>query len=128
MAYRCNPKEDTLVLPYRGGGQGAQYGERNSDSALLVDATRKRLMPPLALPKKEFMEEALGIWNELGLPTVKVPSPWHGYELGNWGDDWTQFAKNAVEGNWEANGLQTLARQRSGLGAETAVRSVEKKT
>ena len=127
MAYRCNPKEDTLILPYRGGGQGSQYGERKSDSALLVDATRKRLMPPLALPKKEFMEEALDIWKELGLPAVKVPSPWHGYELGNWGDDWTEFAKNAVEGNWEANGLQTLARQRSGLGAETSVRSVEKK-
>ena len=126
LGYRCNPQDDTLVLPNRGGGQGSQYGERKNDSALLIDATRKRLMPPLALPKKEFMEEALGIWNELGLPAVKVPSPWHGYELGNWGDDWTQFAKNAVEGNWEANGLQTLARQRSGLGAETAVRSVEK--
>ena len=128
MAYRCNPKEDTLVLPYRGGGQGSQYGERKSDSALLVDATRKRLMPPLALPRKEFMEEALGIWKELGLPALKVPSPWHGYELGNWGDDWTEFAKNAVNGDWEANGLQTLARQRTGLNAETAVRSVEKKS
>ena len=128
MAYRCNPKEDTLVLPYRGGGQGSQYGERKSDSALLVDATRKRLMPPLALPRKEFMEEALDIWKELGLPALKVPSPWHGYELGNWGDDWTEFAKNAVNGDWEANGLQTLARQRTGLNAETAVRSVEKKS
>ena len=128
MAYRCNPKEDTLVLPYRGGGQGSQYGERKSDSALLVDATRKRLMPPLALPKKEFMEEALDIWKELGLPALKVPSPWHGYELGNWGDDWTEFAKNAVNGDWEANGLQTLGRQRTGLNAETAVRSVEKKS
>ena len=127
MAYRCNPKEDALILPYRGGGQGAQYGERKTDSALLIDATRKRLMPPLALPKKEFMEEALGIWQELGLPSVKVPSPWHGYELGNWGEDWSEFARNAVAGNWEANGLQTLARQRPGLEAETAVRTVEKK-
>ena len=128
MAYRCNPKEDAFIMPYRGGGQGAQYGERKTDSALLIDATRKRLMPPLALPKKEFMEEALAIWNELGLPAVKIPSPWHGYELGNWGPDWTEFAKNAVEGNWEANGIQTLARQRPGLEAETSVRSVEKKS
>ena len=127
IAYRSNPKEDTLVLPYRGGGQGAQYGDRKTDSALLIDATRKKLMPPLALPKKEFMEDALKLWGELGLPAVKVPSPWHGYELGNWGDDWTEFARNAVEGNWEANGLQTLARQRPGLDAETAIRSVEKK-
>ena len=126
MAYRSNPKEDVLILPYRGGGQGSQYGERKTDSALLIDATRKRLMPPLALPRKEFMEEALSIWKELGLPAVKVPSPWHGYELGNWGDDWTRFAENAVRGDWELNGLETLARQRPGLEAETPVRSVEK--
>jgi 4-hydroxy-3-polyprenylbenzoate decarboxylase len=93
---------------------------------LLIDATRKKLMPPLALPKKEYMEEALAIWKELDLPAIKVPSPWHGYELGNWGDDWTKFAENAVRGDWEANGLQTLARQRPGLDAETTVRSIEK--
>ncbi|MDB5650515.1 MAG: carboxylase/decarboxylase family protein [Hyphomicrobiales bacterium] len=126
IAYRSNPKEDVVIFPYRGGGQGSQYGERKSDSALLIDATRKRLMAPLALPRKEFMEDALSIWNELGMPRVKVPSPWHGYELGNWGDDWTRFAENAVKGDWEINGLETLARQRPGLDAETTVRSVEK--
>jgi 4-hydroxy-3-polyprenylbenzoate decarboxylase len=126
IAYRSNPKEDVVVFPYRGGGQGSQYGERKTDSALLIDATRKRLMAPLALPKKEFMVEALGIWKELGLPALKVPSPWHGYELGNWGDDWTRFAENAVRGDWELNGKQTLKRQRKGLDAETTVRSVEK--
>ncbi|MDB5597307.1 MAG: carboxylase/decarboxylase family protein [Hyphomicrobiales bacterium] len=126
IAYRSNPKEDVIIFPYRGGGQGSQYGERKSDSALLIDATRKRLMAPLALPRKEFMEDALAIWNELGMPRVKVPSPWHGYELGNWGDDWTRFAENAVRGDWEINGLETLARQRPGLDAETTVRSVEK--
>jgi UbiD family decarboxylase len=127
MAYRCNPKEDMHILPYRGGGQGAQYGDGKTDSALLVDATRKSLMAPLALPKKEFMEDALVLWKELGLPPVKVPSPWHGYELGKWGDDWERFAQNAVKGDWEANGLETLARQRKGLNAETSTRSVEKK-
>jgi UbiD family decarboxylase len=126
MAYRCNPKEDVVIFPYRGGGQGSQYGERKTDSALLIDATRKRPMAPLALPRKEFMEDALKLWNELGLPTVKAPSPWHGYELGNWGDDWSEFARNAVNGDWEVNGLQTIKRQRRGLDAETTVRSVEK--
>jgi 4-hydroxy-3-polyprenylbenzoate decarboxylase len=83
-------------------------------------------MAPLALPKKEFMEEALAIWKELGLPAVKMPSPWHGYELGKWGEDWERFAQNAVKGDWEANGIETLARQRKGLKAETSTRSVEK--
>ncbi len=125
IAYRSNPIEDALIVPYKGGGQGSQYGEKRADSALLIDATRKRPMPPLALPRKEFMEDALAIWNELGLPAVKVPSPWHGYTLGNWGDDWETFARNAVAGDWEANGLQTLKRQRAGLDAETPARVVE---
>ncbi len=126
IAYRSNPAEDVLVQPYKGGGQGSQYGDRKPDAALLIDATRKRPMPPLALPAKQYMEEALAIWNELGLPPVTVPSPWHGYTLGEWGDDWEAFARNAVNGDWEANGLQTLARQRPGLDAETPVRKVEK--
>ena len=33
IAYRSNPKEDVVVFPYRGGGQGSQYGERKTDSA-----------------------------------------------------------------------------------------------
>ncbi len=125
MAYRSNPANDVLVLPHKGSGQGSQYGGKQTDSALLIDATRKRLMAPLALPQKQYMEEALVIWNELGLPPVKTPSPWHGYDLGNWGADWEAFARNAVNGDWETNGLQTLARQRAGLDAETPVRSVE---
>jgi 3-polyprenyl-4-hydroxybenzoate decarboxylase len=127
IGYRSNPVEDVLVLPNKGGGQGSQYVEKRNDSALLIDATRKRPMPPLALPRRDFMEDALAIWNELGMPSVKIPSPWHGYTLGNWGDDWEEFARNAIKGDWEANGVQTLARQRPGLDAETAVRIVEKK-
>jgi UbiD family decarboxylase len=127
IAYRCNPIEDVHVSPYRAGGQGAQYGDRKPESALLIDATRKRVMAPIALPRQEYMEEALGIWKELGLPELKLPSPWHGYTLGNWGEDWERFAQNAVRGDWEANGLETLKRQRPGLEAETPVRKVETK-
>ena len=93
---------------------------------MLIDATRKRLMAPLALPRKEFMEDALQLWNELGLPPVKRPSPWHGYRTRQLGDNWTRFAENAVRGDWEANGIETAKRQRTGLEAETTVRSVEK--
>ena len=125
IAYRSNPKDDVVVFPYRGGPQGSQYGEGKTDSALLIDATRKRLMPPLALPRKEYMEDALVLWRQLGLPQLRIPSPWHGYELGRWGADWERFARNAVQGDWEINGRETLARQRPGLDAETSVRSVE---
>ncbi|MGH7088557.1 MAG: hypothetical protein ACREFQ_06620 [Stellaceae bacterium] len=50
---------------------------------LLIDATLKRPMPPLALPRREFMQGARAIWEELGLPQLNPRSPWHGYELGN---------------------------------------------
>ena len=57
LAYRSNPIEDVHITPYRGGVQGAQYGPRSADSTMLIDATRKRPMPPLALPAREFMEQ-----------------------------------------------------------------------
>lgn len=123
MAYRCSIKEDVVIVPYRGGGQGAQYGERKTDSGLLIDATRKKRMPPLALPAKPFMEDALSLWRELGLPAVKVPSPWHGYELGEWSSEWASFADHAARGDWELNGLRTLARQSNQVEPETPIRS-----
>ena len=50
LAYRTNPVDDMHIVPNRGGVQGAQYSGNKTDSGLLVDATRKRAMPPLALP------------------------------------------------------------------------------
>ncbi len=126
IAYRSNPLEDAMMLPFRRGVQGAQYGANQTDSSLLIDATRKAPMPPLALPAREYMEGARKLWDELGLPALKTPSPWHGYTLGKWSDTWERFARNAVRGDWEANGLETLARQRKGLEAETSVTKVEK--
>jgi len=126
LAYRSNPVEDVHIEPYRGGVQGAQYGPSNRDSTMLIDATLKRPMPPLALPGREFMERARSIWEELGLPPVTVPSPWHGYTLGDWTDTWQLFARRAAAGEWEKNGAETLLRQRGGLDPETPVREVEK--
>ncbi|MBI2320479.1 MAG: UbiD family decarboxylase [Betaproteobacteria bacterium] len=126
LAYRSNPIEDVHLAPYRGGVQGAQYGPRHSESTMLIDATLKRAMPPLALPAREFMERARAIWEELGLPRVAVPSPWHGYNLGDWSDTWQRFADRAAAGEWEKNGAETLARSRRGLDPETPVREVER--
>ena len=36
------------------------------DATILIDATLKAAAPPLALPKREFMERAREIWEELG--------------------------------------------------------------
>ena len=126
LAYRSNPIEDVHIQPYRGNLQGAQYGPHSADSSMLIDATRKRPMPPLALPAREFMERARAIWDELGLPALTAQSPWHGYTLGDWTEAWDLFAHRAAAGDWEQNGIDTLARQRAGLDPETPVGKVEK--
>ena len=67
MAYRMNPAEDVLVVPHRGQGHGPKREHnQEEDSTLLMDATMKSDMPPLALPKQEYMERAQEIWEELG--------------------------------------------------------------
>jgi len=67
-----NPLEDVQTLPHRGQGHGPkrEHGQEE-DSTLLMDATMKGDMPPLALPKREYMERAMKIWVELGLPKLR---------------------------------------------------------
>jgi 4-hydroxy-3-polyprenylbenzoate decarboxylase len=125
LAYRSNPIEDVHVVPYRGGVQGSQYRERGGDSTLLIDATAKGPMPPLALPKQEFMQRAEALWAELGLPPITLKSPWHGYTLGDWIERWDVWADRAVKGTWEETGRETLARQRGGVKPESSARKAE---
>jgi 4-hydroxy-3-polyprenylbenzoate decarboxylase len=126
IAYRCNPVDDVHVVPYHGGVQGAQYGSSGYGSKLLIDATMKGPMPPLALPKKEFMERAQALWGKLGLPAVTLKAPWHGYPLGDWIERWDTWAERAVHGTWEETGRETLARQRTDVTPETPARKVDK--
>ena len=100
----------------------------DANSTMLIDATRKRPMPPLALPARPFMERARTIWEELGLPPLVRQSPWHGYTLGEWTDAWETFARRATTGEWETTGRETLARQRTGVTPETPTRAENAKT
>jgi UbiD family decarboxylase len=122
LAYRTDPVADMHIVPNRGGVQGAQYAGKKTDSGLLVDATRKRPMPPLALPTRPYMERARALWEELGLPALNVQAPWHGYALGDWTERWETFARHAASGEWEANGRATLVQQRKGLLPEAPAR------
>lgn len=126
LAYRSNPIEDVQIAPYRRGVQGSQYGSQQSESTMLIDATQKRAMAPLALPAREYMEGARLIWENLGLPALTAKAPWHGYTLGDWTKTWERFAQRASAGDWEQNGIETLARQRGDVTPETPVRKVEK--
>jgi 4-hydroxy-3-polyprenylbenzoate decarboxylase len=125
LAYRSNPIEDVHVEPYRSTGHAPKSGPRDLDSTMLIDATLKYPMAPLALPGRQFMERAQALWMELGLHPLTVQPPWHGYSLGDWTEAWEQFARNAVAGEWTKNGENTWARRRGGLTPETPVRTVE---
>src|SRR5208282_247582 len=136
LAYRANPIEDVHIAPYRALGHvpkspslaspargGGKAG--GEESTMLIDATLKEPMPPLALPKREFMERARTMWEELGLPPLKLHQPWHGYSLGDWDAVWDVYARRAVTGQWEETGKETFARRRGGLTPETLVKSVK---
>jgi len=125
LAYRSNPGEDVQILTHRSAGHGPKSNVRE-DATILIDATIKHDMPPLALPRREFMERARSIWNELGLPAVSPQAPWHGYLLGDWEDRYDVYAQRAVEGRWAESGEETIKRRREGLIPETPVRSIEK--
>jgi UbiD family decarboxylase len=124
LAYRMNPVEDLQVVPHRSRGHGPKSGGQD-DSGMLIDATIKQTMPPLAMPAREYMERAHQIWDELHLPRLTPQAPWHGYSLGDWNETWETFATNAVAGRWAENGATTYGRRRSGIKPETPVRLVE---
>jgi 4-hydroxy-3-polyprenylbenzoate decarboxylase len=75
-----------------------------STSALLIDATRPWPYPPVSLPRKEFMERAKAIWEELGLPVLKPRAPWYGYSLGAWTKEDEEEAELALKGEHFATG------------------------
>ena len=126
MAYRCNPILDMQVLPHRDQGHGPRSKRNNGeDASVLYDATLKENFPPISLPKREFMENAAKIWDEIGLPKLKPQEPWFGYSLGEWGDDFDEAAKMATDSDYWAYGERIAQRRRSDVAMNTEVRDVD---
>jgi 4-hydroxy-3-polyprenylbenzoate decarboxylase len=125
MSYRANPALDLQILPHRDQGHGPR-SQRNGgeDASVLIDATLKENFPPISLPKREYMENARAIWEELGLPKLKPETPWFGYSLGEWSDDLDQAAARAVKGDYFTTGEQLVARRRKDVPMNTEVRSL----
>ena len=80
-------------------------------SRLLIDATMKWPYPPISLPKKEYMERAINLWNEEGLPRLKLRSPIWGLNLGYWPEEDEKEAQWAVTGQYRKSG-EAQAKQR----------------
>src|ERR1700741_268359 len=126
MSYRANPALDLQVLPHRDQGHGPR-SKRNDgeDASVLIDATLKENFPPISLPKREYMERARAIWEELGLPPLKPESPWFGYSLGEWSDELGQAAELAVRGDYFETGKRLVKRRRKDVKMNTEVRALQ---
>lgn len=125
LSYRANPDIDIQTLRHRTQGHGPR-SKRNGgeDGCLLIDATLKENFPPISLPKREFMERARVIWEELGLPKLKPEVPWFGYSLGEWGDELEEQAKLAVRGDYFETGKKIAKLRRNDIRMNTEVRNV----
>jgi UbiD family decarboxylase len=126
MSYRANVALDIQILGHRDPGHGPR-SKRNSgeDASMLIDATLKEDFPPISLPKREFMENAKKIWEELGLPALRPQSPWFGYSLGAWPEEFDRFAERAVKGEYFKTGEEIAKRRRNDVAMNTEVREVD---
>ena len=123
MAYRMNPVEDVQTVAHRGMGHGPQReSDSAEDSTLLMDATMKGDMPPLALPKREYMERAKKIWEKLGLPALRPKRRGSAIRSGDWLPEWDQAAERAATGRYLENGRISAQQRRKGVKPETKFR------
>jgi len=123
MSYRANPALDLQILQHRDQGHGPR-SKRNGgqDASVLIDATLKEDFPPVSLPKREYMEAAKKIWEELGLPALRPESPWFGYSLGDWPEEFDRAAELAVKGEYFKTGEAIARRRRRDVRMNTEVR------
>jgi 4-hydroxy-3-polyprenylbenzoate decarboxylase len=120
LCYRMKPHLDVQILhgrdkahapPFHHVETPAGFQTRGDDSLMLVNATLKEPYPPIALPKRSYMERARELWEELGLPALQPEVPWHGYSLGDWSDALDAEAELAARGDfWETGARQAERR------------------
>jgi len=126
MSYRANSGLDLQILHHRDQGHGPRSKRAGGeDASVLIDATMKEDFPPISLPKREYMERAKEIWEELGLPALKPQSPWFGYSLGEWSDELDRAAQLAVQGDYFETGRSLIERRRNDVRMNTEVRDLQ---
>jgi 3-polyprenyl-4-hydroxybenzoate decarboxylase len=114
MSYRCQPQHDLAIVPHKDPGHGPRGPRDGGESAaVLINATLKGTYAPVALPTREFMENAKAIWERLGLPPLTPQPPWHGYDLGHWPPELARQAAMAAKSDYFELG-QNLANERRG--------------
>ncbi len=128
LSYRCNPALDIEILKHRDQGHGPRSLRNDGeDASVLFDATLKEPFPPVSLPKREYMENAKKIWDELGLPPLKPQAPWFGTSLGEWDERFDVMAERAVKGDYWVTGDIIAQQRRNDVTMNTEIRRVRKK-
>ncbi len=125
MSYRCKPHNDVEILKHKHEGHGPRSLLDSEDSAVLIDATLKENFPPVSLPKREFMEKAKRIWEELGLPKLTPKAPWFGYDLGEWNSGLEAMARRAVHGEYWTTGQIIAQHRRGDVPINTEIRTLD---
>ncbi len=126
MSYRARPHKDIEILRHKHEGHGPRSTIDSEDSAVLIDATLKETFPPISLPKRQFMERAAEIWDELGLPKLKPEAPWHGYDLGEWNEEMEAMAERAVKGDYWETGKIYAQRRRNDVDMNSEIRALRR--
>jgi UbiD family decarboxylase len=122
MSYRCQPQHDLEVVPHKDPGHGPRGPHDGGESAaVLINATLKGTYAPVALPKREFMENARAIWERLGLPPLTPQPPWHGYDLGPWPDELARQAEMAAKSDYFELGKNLANERRADVAMNTPV-------
>lgn len=110
--YRIVKVPPSSVMDYSLTPPGKLQEMPKEASKLMIDATMKWSLPPLSLPKKEFMDRALRIWQEEGLPKLKLKEPWWGINLGYWEEENEALAISAIKGEYYKAGEAYSQRRR----------------
>lgn len=113
------------IIKHQDSGHGPRDLSDPEDASVLIDATLKGTFPPVSLPKKEFMERAAEIWDELGLPKLKRESPRYGYDLGEWTAEFEHMADFAVKSEYWQTGKVIAQRRRNDVAMNTEVRTLK---
>ncbi len=113
MGLRTTPHRDIQIVRGMEPGHMPRDQERGTanESAVLWDARLKGTFPPVSLPKRQYMENARLIWEELGLPPLEPQVPWFGYSLGEWNDELDEEAQLAADSEYFRTG-DKIAQQR----------------
>lgn len=119
LSYSIQPHRDVEIIrgkvprldPSVSPGPDAAYPEGKGASALLINACREHPYLPVSLPRRDLMEKALARWEALGLPSLDLKAPWHGYELSEWTEENRNEAELAVTGRAFETGKKLAGRR-----------------